>query len=349
MRDILPGTTARNLSLNEIMNKRKPINLFYSEPDPDRWFKYDRYPRRLIRRIIRGKQKPGGVMLVAINLMRGFDKLGVPYRFNDYSYIQKHENEIACIIGKPNVLFDNKWKNPIIFGAGIFSHPVERPDIFKEFPTLKLVLVPGQWMLSMFAPYYPSQVKSWAVGIDTDKWSDTAKKEPKFDFLIYDKVRWRHDEFEIDLINPIYQLLDKYSLSHQTIRYGSYEPQNLLEKLKHTKAVIFLCEHETQGQAYQQILATNTPILAWDRGGYWQDPYYYPTKVLYQPVSSVPYWDYRCGLKFNGIEDFETILMRFLDQRAQFEPRNFILENLTLEKSAQNYLDIFMEVEKTIG
>ena len=68
----------------------RPLNIFYEEPDPDRWFKYDHYLRKIIRRILRGKQRPGGVMMIAINLMKGLDKIGIPYRFNDYNHIKKH-------------------------------------------------------------------------------------------------------------------------------------------------------------------------------------------------------------------------------------------------------------------
>ena len=99
--------------------------------------------------------------------------------------------------------------------------------------------------------------------------------------------------------------------------------------------MIFLCEHETQGSAYQQILATNTPILAWDRGGYWQDPAYYPDRVIYQPVTSVPYWDERCGLKFSGSRRFEEekLLETFFRAGlADFKLRDYIMENLTLGK-----------------
>ncbi|HEY5327351.1 MAG TPA: hypothetical protein VIJ27_10155, partial [Mucilaginibacter sp.] len=136
------------------MQSAKPLNLFYEEPDRDRWFKYDRYPRKIIRRIIRGKQRPGGVMTIAINLMKGLDKIGVPYRFNDYNYIRKHPGEIACIIGKPHLLFEKKWRNPVILGAGIYSHPVDCPDLFERYPNVKRFLVPGEWMREMCGPYY---------------------------------------------------------------------------------------------------------------------------------------------------------------------------------------------------
>ena len=69
--------------------------------------------------------------------------------------------------------------------------------------------------------------------------------------------------------------------------------------------MIFLCEHETQGIAYQQALSCGVPILAWDRGGFWQDPEFYPHRVKFAPVSSVPYWDDRCGIKFASIEEFD--------------------------------------------
>lgn len=325
----------------------KPVNLFYSEPDPDRYFKYDRFPRKIIRRIIRGKQRPGGVMMIAINLMKGLDKIGVLYRFNDYSYIRKHPDEIACIIGKPQVLFEKKWENPIIFGAGIYSHPIECPDLFERYPNVKRFLVPGEWMRKMCEPFYDDKVTVWPVGIDTNYWKHEECNK-QFDFLIYDKIRWDHEEQEIELIYPITKTLDDQNITYQFIKYGDYTHRELMDKLKVSKAVIFLCEHETQGSAYQQILATNTPILAWNRGGYWQDPYYYPNKVKYQPVSSVPYWDDRCGIIFTNTADFKDKLTMFLSNIDEFKPRDYILENLTLEKCAEKYLQIYHEVEKEI-
>jgi len=326
----------------------KPINIFYSEPDPDRWFKYDRYPRRLIRRLIRGKQKPGGVATIAINLLKGFDRIGYPYRYNDYGYIGKHPEEIACIIGKPHLLFEKRWKNPVIFGAGIYSHPIECPDLFELYPNVERVLVPGEWMCDMFMPLYGNKVLSWPVGIDTEQWKPY-KSDKTFDFLIYDKIRWEHKQLEKELVDPVIKVLDEQKISYHFIKYGEYTPDELTEKLKVSKAMIFLCEHETQGLAYQQVLATDTPILAWDRGGFWQDPHYYPDRVKYQPVSSVPYWDERCGIKFADATEFETKLNRFLGKRNEFKPRAYILENLTLEKCAEKYLEIFRELEKELA
>ncbi|MCC8425735.1 glycosyltransferase [Mucilaginibacter sp. UR6-11] len=326
----------------------KALNLFYAEPDPDRWFKYDRYPRKLIRRLVRGKPRPGGVMRVALNLMQGLDKLGIPYRLNDYNYIIAHPQEIACIIGKPQVLFNQTWTNPIVFGAGIYSHPIDRPELLKEFPNVKKILVPGEWMRQMFEPFYGAKVVAWPTGIDTDEWQPSLQNKV-YDFLIYDKIRWEHDRFSDELIDPMVKILDRHNLSHHQIKYGAYTPAELKDKLSRSKAVIFLCEHETQGLAYQQILSANTPILAWDRGGYWQDPEYYPDRVKYGPVSSVPYWDDRCGKKFTGAADFEETLAGFLADINLFKPRDYVIENLSLEKCASAYLKIVQDTYSTLN
>jgi len=325
------------------------MNIFYQEPDPDRWFPFDRYPRKIIRRLVRGKRKIGGVGQVTLNLLKGLDKIGIKYRFNDFRYIKKHPDEIACIIGKPGVFFNRKWANPVIFGSGIYSHSIEYPDLLTRYPNVKRVLVPGEWMRKMFEPDYGKQVVAWPTGIDTEFWSPDNVQGPKtFDFLIYDKVMWKRDQYTNELIEPLKKILEKHHLTYQVIAYGHYTHAELIEKLKHSKATIFLCEHETQGFAYQQILATGTPILAWDRGGFWQDPYYYPEKVQYQPVTSVPYWDDRCGIKFKGIEDFEENLEAFTTKLGSFNPRAYILENLTLEKCAEHYMKIYNEVKQEL-
>ncbi|MES2278841.1 MAG: glycosyltransferase family 1 protein [Bacteroidota bacterium] len=326
----------------------KPLNLFYEEPDPDRWLPYDRYPRKFIRRIVRGKGRAGGVMMVALNLMQGLDKLHIPYRFNNYSHIKKHPDETACIIGKPHVLFERDWKNPIVFGAGIFSHPSDAPDLLKQYPNIKQILVPGQWMQEMFRPYYGDIVTAWPTGIDSGYWSPAAPNTEKpYDFLIYDKIRWEREKYVPELLDPIIQQLDSESRTYTVLRYGAYAPIDLKNVLNQVKAVIFLCEHETQGLAYQQILSANIPILAWDRGGYWQDPAYYPA-IKFGPVSSVPYWSNDCGMKFTDINNFGTQLKAFMGRyhTNMFSPRSYILQHLTLEKCAAAYADIIAATEK---
>lgn len=316
------------------------LNLFYEEPEGDRWLPYDRYPRRAIRRIVRGPRRPGGQERVFLNLRAGLDRLGIGYRVNDYRHARRNPGELACIIGKPFVLDRMEWKNPILFGAAVYSHPLDDPDLLTRRP-VKKILVPGEWMRRMCEPYWGDAVTAWPVGIDTDLWQP-ARASRDIDVLLYDKVVWNREEREASLIDPIRAALREQGLSVREMRYGFYREAEFLAALKRTKAMIFLCEHETQGIAYQQALSCGVPIFAWDRGGPWQDPAYYPARVVFEPVTSVPYWDERCGMKFAGAEAFAAHWGEFWEgvQGGRFAPRDYILENLTLEKSARRYVSI---------
>lgn len=324
----------------------RPLNLFYEEPEDDRWFLLDRYPRRLVRRLLRGKSRPGGQMRLFLNLRAGLERIGVPYRVNDYGYARRHPHEVACIVGKPHVLDKTEWVNPILFGAAVHSHPSDAPDLLTKYPIRK-ILVPGDWMRQMCEPAWGDQVNAWPVGIDTCKWVHSSPEEKDIDVLLYDKVRWEHERFEDELIAPVVSHLERRRKSYIKLRYGFYREEEFHDLLARSRMMIFLCEHETQGIAYQQALSCGVPILAWDRSGYWRDPFYYPHKVKFAPVTSVPYWDERCGMKFRDAEDFSAQFDRFQEavESRVFAPRDYILENLTLEKCAERYVEIVRELQ----
>lgn len=266
--------------------------------------------------------------------------MGVPFRENDFAYARKHPEEPVGIIGKPHVLDMMEWENPILFGAAVMSHPIDDPDLLNRKPIRK-VLVPGKWMQKMCEPFWGDKVEAWPVGIDTDLWCPAPKVKKEYDFLIYDKVRWEHDRYEKELIEPIRRELRRQSLSFAEIRYGYYKEENFHSLLKRCKAMIFLCEHETQGIAYQQALSMDIPILAWDRGGYWQDPQYYPQRVKYGPVSSVPYWSDTCGEKFIAENNFKECLQQYLDmqRKSKYKPRTLVTNLLALKECAEEYVE----------
>lgn len=284
--------------------------------------------------------------MVFNNLVKGLDKLHVPYRLNNFRFIKKNPTEVACIIGRDQVLFERKWTNPIVFGSAFGINPITNPTILTDYPVKKIV-VPGAWVKEFFAPYGADNVAVWPVGIDTEEWQP-ALGEKQYDFLIYNKIRWHHEQMDAELTEPIKQYLRKNNLSFLEITYGNYTPPELKEKIALCRSAIFLCEHETQGIAYQQILSSGLPILAWDRGGYWQDPYWYPEKIKFKPVTSVPYWDERCGLKFDSIAEFGDKLTEFTMKVKEnlFQPRAYVLQNLTLEKCAADYIDIVNTVKR---
>jgi len=317
----------------------KTLNLFYAEPDPDRWLAFDRYPRRLVRRIVRGRSHPSGQALVFLNLRAGLDQMGVSYRLNDYAYARANPGALVCLVGK-SLLLDKPWENPILFGAAGDRHPIDDPTLFKRLD-VRRVLVPCSWVVEMFRPYWGTEIFAWPVGIDTDRWRPSSSLSKSTNVLLYDKIRWDHAHYEETLLNTVRQHLRLRGLTFQEIRYGYYQEEQFRTSLENCQAMIFLCEHETQGLAYQQALSCGVPILAWDRGGPWRDTNFYPDRVDFGPVTSVPYFDERCGRRFCDGASFPSELDVFWDefQAGAYAPRDFVIENLTLKICARAYLD----------
>jgi hypothetical protein len=324
------------------------LNLFYQEPDPDRWIPFDRYPRAILRRCVRGRPRPGGQMRVFLNLCAGLDRLGVKYRVNDYRHARGHPEQLACIVGKPHVLDLAEWRNPIVFGAAVHSHPLDDPNLLQRLP-VKRILVPGEWMRKMCEPFYGDRVSAWPVGIDTELWKPALAMAKDVDVLIYDKILWEHDRYHSELLTPIVEDVRRRGLRIAAIRYGSYREDDYRLLVQRAKSMVFLCQHETQGIAYQQALSCGVPVLAWDRRGMWQDPAYYPNRVRFGPVSSVPYWSDDCGMTFTDAhsftEHFETFWRRV--EQSWFSPRRFIVDNLTLEHCARQYLNILRREQES--
>jgi len=316
------------------------LNLFYAEPDLDRWLPLDRFPRKIIRRILNGPHRPGGQMRVFLNLSAGLKLLDLPFRVNDFKHARRHPEELCCVLGKRNMLESCQWTNPLMIGPSVFDHPIDCPQLFEKWRVRRL-LVPGEWMRLMCKPNWGPHVFDWPVGIDTNHWTTANPGTDRdIDVLVYDKLRWDRANAEKRILNPVLAELNRRKLHHVKIRYGQYDPENYRALLGRTRCMVFLCEHETQGIAYQEALSSGVPVVAWDHQTFWTDPNYYPEKVSFSPVSAVPYWDKRCGTRFATPEKFPEALDLLEAARIAgvLNPRAYILENLSLEKCSGDFV-----------
>jgi hypothetical protein len=319
----------------------EPLFLFYQEPDPDRWIPGDHVPRQWVRRLVRGEPKPGGVMRWYLNLRAGLDQLGINYRVNDYRGLRRNPGAVAHVVGKPHVIDLIPAGHPIVYGPGIAAHPYENE--FWNRPEIALILASCDWFKAMYDRDLPRPIRTavWPAGVETDLWTPPSVR-PSGKVLVYDKIRWRRDHYEPTLLQPVIEGLRAQNREVVHLRYGFYDEDDFKRQLKEVSAMVFLCEHETQGFAYLQTLASGVPILAWDRGGFWQDPSMYPHRVQFGPVTSVPYFDERCGLRFADMPEFLEKLVPFLRQAdaGTYRPRDFVVEHFDLARQAQTYLDL---------
>ncbi|MCC3244466.1 glycosyltransferase family 1 protein [Methylocystis sp. WRRC1] len=320
------------------------ICIFFRETPADRWLKGDHRWRAKVRRLVRGPDPIGGIKSVYVNLCKGLDRIGADYAAN-IPYSEIRPGDLVGVIGLGTDCLDGyEAKNPILAGVAVCAHSLEWPTLFEDYPVASYV-VHCDWVKAMYERHYGPRISTWAVGIDTDHWAPASTSRKSVDFLVYDKVRWDHDRVHRAMVDPILAQLRKRGLTYEVIRYGSYKPRDYASALARSKAMLFLCEHETQGLAYQQAMSCNVPILAWNPGA-WLDPWRFRYGEGHVPATSVPFFDERCGVEFLGIPDFEAALERFLEcaRSGKFSPRDYVMENLTLERSAQKYIALLEAV-----
>jgi len=153
---------------------------------------------------------------------------------------------------------------------------------------------------------------------------------------------WNREVAKPPLSAVISDFASRKNLVVESVVYGSYTQQEYRSLLGRGKGMIFLCEHESQGLAYQECLSSGVPILAWDQGRY-LDPNRFAWGQPNIKATSVPYFDDRCGERFAGSEDLDEKLSIFMGKidASAYSPRDFIMENLTLKRCAAQFLSFF--------
>ena len=317
---------------------RKLILLFYREHERDKYFKYDRYLKRIVRpfyNLTHHSRKLTGFAVSFDLMMRALVKAGWTVRVNDRGLARKNPEYPVGLVGYPCLIDGWNLPNPAILGPSLYDHPLLAPRLMEDLRFRKYLLL-APWMYDMFHSVYGDACARWFAGIDTDEWIDTNHCEKDIDFLIYDKIRWNRDELTATLLRPIQGFLHRAGLRSYTVRYHSHDHVTYRRLLQRSRAMIFLCEHETQGLAYQEALASNVPILAWDNG-FWLDPTWKRFSIDKIPASSVPFFSADCGDTFRDITQFESAFSSFASRLSSFKPRKFVIESLSMKESAAIY------------
>jgi hypothetical protein len=321
------------------------INIIYNE-EFDRWVKGDRLVRPLIRRIIRGRQtRLSGMQRVVHNFLKGLEAKGIKYNYNQPIFTKRNDKIISFGMGRQGLLGIKK-SNPLIAAIG-FPFPAEIPDLCNSY-NVKKYLQHSDWILdyTRSANIYPSDIFDlWPAGINTDEWYPVKTATKTTDILIYNKIRWNKEKMNLAIRQPIINLLNTLGLTFKELVYGNYYPGEYMIALQQCKGMIFLVEHESQGIACQECLSSDIPIFAWDQG-YCLDPDTFKNNKPIVPATSIPFFDERCGTKFKDFQEFEMKFQIFWEAaiNEKYRPREYIMENLTLEKSAEKMLSLYRSI-----
>ena len=323
---------------------RKAILLFFKDYESDKFFKYDRYLKRIVRPLynrLHGRAKTTGFMVSFQMLRRALEDAGWTVRVNDHAAARRHPGYPVGLLGYPQLLEGWSLPNPALLGPSLFDHPSAAPDLFAN-PRFRKYLTLGPWMQDMFAEAYgEDRCRAWFAGIDTEAWPDMSAQPKSVDLLVYDKIRWNRDTLVPALLDPILEQIRARGLTAEVIRYKFYDHASYTAALARSRAMVFVCENETQGLAYQEAMSANLPVLAWDNG-FWLDPQWRKFSETMIPASSVPFFAPECGERFQGIGEFGAALDRFVPMIPHYTPRAYVQRELSFAASAQRYAEAYL-------
>lgn len=307
----------------------KDILLFYVK---HKWDYVDTYSQRTI----------SGFYSWYSLLVRSLKESDYAVHENNFELAKTNPNYPIGLVGTPICI--NEWTlpNPTVLGPSMYDHPSLNPNLMTD-SRFKKYLLTCNWLKVVFEEFYGNTCELWNAGISLNEWTDTANANKPIDVLIYDKIRWEKETISPLFIEPITDLLKKKNLSFTILPYGNITHEAYKDLLNKSKSMIFLCEHETQGMAYQEALASNIPILAWDYG-WWTHPVW--TVYSEHPIkaTSVPYFSNECGEKFKMLSDFPNVFEKFWSNLKNYKPRQFIKEHLSFQKSADCYAKIYFNI-----
>jgi hypothetical protein len=234
----------------------------------------------------------------------------------------------------PEKLLQRLKDNYVFLGPNIdFSLSANR-ELINTFPRRKF-LVPSEWVINYATVNWgvdSHELLVWGAGIDSEKWAPSGSQYERPLVLFYIKSK----RFEV-LSNSYYELLIAKGFQIQFLHYGEYAQETYIKQLKRTKFMIFFGDTESQGLAMFQAWAMNVPTLVIN-----------VNKLDHLgrtfEASSGPYLNLQTGSFMEPDDDPAVILGRWLIDLESFHPRDWILENFTIEKRCVALMDLFTSV-----
>jgi hypothetical protein len=279
----------------------------------------------------------GGPNKVILNTIKGLEKIGYPFVINkdirQFRYNWIHDSMKGLIEVALNRI-------PAVVGPNLVVLPNDLPRFLPKLSNC-IYLYPSQWCIDLWKEigFSDCPLVSWPAGIDTKEFDITQQITDRSDVMIYFKKR-----------NPV--LLDqavstviRMGLNPRIIRYGDYNEVQYKETLASSRFGIWIGLSESQGIGLQEALASGVPLIVCDVNSLFETGneggYKFPEKLREFKPTSVPYFDQRCGIIINDFSRLEDSVTEMLENIPDYNPREYILENLSLEKQALELLSFF--------
>lgn len=279
----------------------------------------------------------GGPGKVLVNTIKGLEKLNYPYVLNkdpgNFRLNWVHDS----VRGLIEVA---RLKIPAIVGPNIAVLPSNLPA-FRPSLSNCVYLHPSQWCVDLWRVlnFNECPLLPWPAGIDSELFKVNRGVECEKNVMIYFK---RRDHALLDIAIAEAERLGYKSL---LLKYGDYNEDQFRNVLSNSIFGIWIGISESQGIGLQEALSSGLPLIVCDVNSLFESSdkkdYSFPETLKKFKPTSAPYFDKRCGIIINDISELGSAISYISANLAGFNPEQYIKENLSLEKQAEELLSFF--------
>lgn len=242
-------------------------------------------------------------------------------------------NQFDAVISPCDAIDVSKYPNTkFIFGPHFSIFPEDKLEIIKGKKTAYNLL--SNWIIELWKTYAicnDLNLVALPFGVDTYKFCENKTSNEKNNVMLYFKHR---NPIEL---NVIIDFLNSKNIKYSLFSYDSeYNENDYIHCLQNSKFCIWLDAHESQGFALQEALSCNVPLLVWNVTSMNQE---YGSSYPYISATTTPYWDAKCGEIFYNANEFEEAYNKLTQNINNYNPREFILENLSIEVCEQRFIN----------
>lgn len=278
----------------------------------------------------------GGHFAVTRSLLAGLKKLNVNFNYNprsindvgDVVYVVCDANAVKQCIPLRKIGRIKK----LLAGPNLMVRSNEFNNILAS-PEIDTYIVNSDWTVQAYIDDQPSlkdRIQIWYAGIDENYWQPIPIDKSATKKVI---VYWKNETEQFCV--QIEDMLKKNGWSPIRLRYGAHKQQDFKNALLNAAFCVFISRSESQGIALAESWAMNVPTIVWDP----QEPCMIEGKACW-PHSAAPYLNNAAGISWRNLEEFQEILKRLPQMLLMFNPRAWILRNMTDEISVQVLLQV---------
>jgi hypothetical protein len=269
-----------------------------------------------------------GHFAVTRSVVEGFKKIGGSFNYNPLHAKRLGENLIVLsgvrTLRQAIRLKQQGRIRTLYAGPNVVIFSTDHDSLLAS-PEIDGVITPSDWVTDLYVsdtPSLRSRCFAWPAGVDTAYWQPDSGTR-RDGILIYEK----QDAGPVGPTQPYAAYLRNLGWRVDVLPYGTFTHEQYREMLGRSCLMLGFVTGESQGIAWAEAWCMDVPTLIWkNESNVYRGRQY--------RCSTAPYLRRENGLFFEDLSDFKRQFTYWQIHREQFNPRDWILKNMSDEACA---------------